>query len=501
MLQPKTKLACYDPFQQIQIGVDGNVCPCCHYQANGAENPVLGNVNDNTILEIWNGEPFQKLRAFMLSPAGAKGCPGCYERKVSPYKDVFKPVDAPGAEQSQAWQNYELMVCEVDEGKTELAAKPGAVMYFPSCACNFECTMCGQAEMRAQNVRLPKRVDQEVMDLLPTMVMFHIIGGEPFVQPVWRRLLREYSREVNPCLKFEAITNGALVDEALLRELSVFPSSWITFSFDGSYKELFDSIRVSKAGFEAVFANLLACIRHQREAGEGKFKVNASMTVQKANIHDLTGMLRLIKEEDADITFSPLMMMPIPLSLRHYNDAPGEVAHIKKALADAKAYWDEHPEMHGRWRLNYHTIGLIDAEIPYELLDKEHHWAEGRVPAAFAGMFRELYGEDEKPYILFYPMDEGGTTCRYYAEVDGNWRYKVRLPQGEYRVSMTKFHMNPWPWSTWRVRLAADGAGGVKLRERPNFPEEFSIQAVKNMLGRYAFVRRLQRALSPAPPA
>ncbi len=276
--------------------------------------------------EIWNGEGYQKLRAFMLSPEGAKGCPGCYERKVSPCKSAFKPVEGvEGAEQSEAWKNYELMVREIDEGKTELSCKPGAVMYYPSLACDFRCVMCAQAELRDQNIHLPERMDKEVMDLLPYMVMFHIIGGEPFIQPAWRRLLEEYTPELNPCLKFEAITNGALVNRSLLDKLSVFPAVWITFSFDGSTKELFDSIRVSKAGFEVVFANLLACIKHQREVGEARFKVNASMTVQKSNIHDMVNMLRLIREENADITFSPLMMQPIPLSLRHYNDAPTEI--------------------------------------------------------------------------------------------------------------------------------------------------------------------------------
>ena len=290
MQKPNTKLACYDPFQQIQISVDGKVCPCCHYQANGTDYPDLGNVYDNTIMEIWNGEGYQKLRAFMLSPEGAGGCPGCYERKVSPHKSTFEPVAAAGCQEAAAWKNYELMVDEIDEGKTQLACKPGAVMYFPSYACNFKRVMCAQAEGRVESAPLPARMDDEVMSLVPYMVMFHIIGGEPFIQPVWKRLLREYTPALNPCLKFEAITNGALVDQSLVRDLSVFPAAWITFSFDGSTKELFDSIRVSKAGFETVYANLLACIRHQNEVGIQKFQVNASMTVQKSNIHDMVNM-------------------------------------------------------------------------------------------------------------------------------------------------------------------------------------------------------------------
>ncbi len=97
---------------------------------------------------------------------------------------------------------------------------------------------------------------------------------------------------------------------------------------------------------------------------------------------------------------------------------------IKKAFASAEEYWKAHPEMHEEWSLNYHTIELLDAEIPYKLLEKEHHWAEGSVPASFARWFRELYGSEEKPYILFFPIEDGAApVCRYFAPVDGNWRY------------------------------------------------------------------------------
>lgn len=498
MLKPQKKLACYDPFQQIQIGVDGKVCPCCHYQANGTDYPDLGNVHDNTIMEIWNGEGYQKLRKFMLSPEGAKGCPGCYERMVSPYKNPFEPVDdSEEAQNSKAWKNYELMVQEIDEGKTELSCKPGAVMYFPSIACNFQCVICAQAEMRAENIRLPARMDEEVMDLLPYMVMFHIIGGEPFIQPVWKRLLKEYSMQLNPCLKFEAITNGALVNQSLIKELSVFPAVWITFSFDGSTRELFDSIRVSKAGFDIVYANLLACIKYQSQVGVHKFQVNASMTVQKANIHDMVNMLRIIREKNADITFSPLMMQPIPLSLRHYNDAPTEIGLIKEAFASAEKYWNEHPEMHPIRTINYHTIELLNEQIPYNLLDKKHYWAEGNVTSNFAKWFRELYGEKEKPYILFFPIENGEeSVCQYYALVDENWHYKVRLPEGEYRVAMTKFHVQAKPWSSWRLKLIADENGQGKIKERPNLPENFSINAFKACLARYSIVRKMHKAIS-----
>ncbi len=153
--------------------------------------------------------------------------------------------------------------------------------------------------------------------------------------------------------------------------------------------------------------------------------------------------------------------------------------------------------MHEQWAFNYHTIELLNTEIPYQLLDKEHYWSEGTVPASFAKWFRELYGENEKPYILFFPIETGEeNVCRYYATVDENWHYKVRLPAGEYRVAMTKFHHVSGPWGAWRVKQVLNGDGSARIKEKANLPEDFSARGFKAALARYAIVRKISKAMA-----
>jgi len=74
---PNRKLACYLPWQFIGVGTHGDVNVCCYFKGIPGLVYQFGNLNNSSLAEIWNGDGFKKLRAFMLSPEGKNGCPGC----------------------------------------------------------------------------------------------------------------------------------------------------------------------------------------------------------------------------------------------------------------------------------------------------------------------------------------------------------------------------------------------------------------------------------------
>jgi len=53
---------CKEPYKYMTIGYDGIVDICC---SNGAKCIDLGNVNEEHVLDIWQGEKFQKVRALL----------------------------------------------------------------------------------------------------------------------------------------------------------------------------------------------------------------------------------------------------------------------------------------------------------------------------------------------------------------------------------------------------------------------------------------------------
>ena len=54
---------CQFPFTQFNITTDGRVSKCC---ADLYFSDPMGNVKDNSLMEIWNGERFQKIRKLLL---------------------------------------------------------------------------------------------------------------------------------------------------------------------------------------------------------------------------------------------------------------------------------------------------------------------------------------------------------------------------------------------------------------------------------------------------
>ncbi len=62
--QPAGKLVCPFPFYEMFVKADGSVTVCCVDWANEL---VVGNVNESSLREIWNGPRLAELRAVHLA--------------------------------------------------------------------------------------------------------------------------------------------------------------------------------------------------------------------------------------------------------------------------------------------------------------------------------------------------------------------------------------------------------------------------------------------------
>jgi len=72
---------CPQPFFTLQINPDGKVVPCYSWEYPG----IMGDCNNQSILEIWNGKQFQHFRRTMLD--GAKDvCDVCAECNIIKYR-------------------------------------------------------------------------------------------------------------------------------------------------------------------------------------------------------------------------------------------------------------------------------------------------------------------------------------------------------------------------------------------------------------------------------
>ena len=60
---PEKRYYCTKPFEQIQLLENGNMIPCCPPWIN---HYTIGNINEGSYEEIWNGEKAQEFRKSIL---------------------------------------------------------------------------------------------------------------------------------------------------------------------------------------------------------------------------------------------------------------------------------------------------------------------------------------------------------------------------------------------------------------------------------------------------
>jgi MoaA/NifB/PqqE/SkfB family radical SAM enzyme len=64
--------ACQMPWTGLMVESDGNTKVCCY------TSPYVGNLNEQTLEEIWNGEPIKALRKSFIDGCPPEGCVNCF---------------------------------------------------------------------------------------------------------------------------------------------------------------------------------------------------------------------------------------------------------------------------------------------------------------------------------------------------------------------------------------------------------------------------------------
>ena len=78
------KYNCQEPWGQMGIYSDGSVTPCCNIVGRNAP---IGNIKNNTVSEIWNGQEMNKIRDGFIKNEPNKVCQSCIESSQS---DLYK---------------------------------------------------------------------------------------------------------------------------------------------------------------------------------------------------------------------------------------------------------------------------------------------------------------------------------------------------------------------------------------------------------------------------
>lgn len=192
------KFFCYFPFVHANIRANKNrqVAPCWR------SDEILGNLDDNTLEEIWNGEAYKKLRQKFLNGEKPAGCARCWKLEEN---NETKNLSL------RSWylEHYAKYADNIIDPQLK------SIELRFSNLCNYSCLHCGSQHSTSWNNKLKKYhglekfqkindrnpriiTEQEVDTMMPmfaTVDEIRITGGEPLTDPVFYYFLERISEQ------------------------------------------------------------------------------------------------------------------------------------------------------------------------------------------------------------------------------------------------------------------------------------------------------------------
>lgn len=307
------KVFCLLPFFYMDIvGAHGDVYCCCQ----GWVKESSGSLKTNSLLEIWNGPHFRRMRERMLEGRWEGVCnPIC--PAVTRYRTLHQTIDL----HNLKCLSYITppLEAEIVAGKTVLTTTPTSVSLSNSGLCNHECIMCGWKEA-VDDPELLNEAHRQIAPWLPTLRELVLTGaGEPLVRPDARAILLGEGFEN---LSIRLITNGALLPKYWER-IKHHKFSYINVSVNAATKATYETIH-RKGKWEEVIA-ALDLLKNQKDIAS---RIIMSMTVMKENYREIPRFVDLAKGYGFRAQFS---------RVREYGDlkpSSNFFDHDKETLAD-----------------------------------------------------------------------------------------------------------------------------------------------------------------------
>lgn len=221
--------SCNAPFSSLYFGVNGEVYACCKNRSY-----VLGNVEKQSIKEIWEGSKIVNLREKLIQYDFESGCLDCqsdicHKKYANLMASAYDTMDVSGT------MNY-----------------PARIDFELSSTCNLACIMCNESlstTYRKHFLKLPplkehygEKFVREIDEFLPYLKKANFLGGEPFLidiyYTIWDALISK-----NPNCNIHLQTNGHILNNKVKEVLNKGKFS-IGMSLESLKKEKFEKIRL-----------------------------------------------------------------------------------------------------------------------------------------------------------------------------------------------------------------------------------------------------------------
>lgn len=302
---------CRAPHVALRLSPDGHAHACC---VN--DQYPLGDVREQTLREIWEGEALARLRAALDDADWSLGCTDCgveYEvgQRLQTHAEQFDRFPQPAT--PLPW--------------------PKRVEFALSNTCNLQCIHCNgdlSSAIRAQREHRPPLRSayddaffDQLREVLPHLEVAVFIGGEPFLAREARRVW-DLMIELDVHPEVHVTTNATVWDERVERYLRALRMN-VAVSVDGHRPGTNEAIRAGSEHREVV-RNRDRLLAATRSYG-GAFALNHCLMTQ--NWTELSRFLRRADRLDVPVHVIPVMY---PRSMSLFALPPEELAPIVERL-------------------------------------------------------------------------------------------------------------------------------------------------------------------------
>ncbi len=243
---------CYAPHTNLFFEMQGRVLACCWNWRH-----PLGNVQNQTLDEIWASVQAARLRRAMENYDFRLGCVFCDNQTRD------------GWTAGSVMRTFDQFAVQGADPQW-----PQRMEFSISNSCNLECVMCSgtfSSSIRANREKLPPQRSvyssefiESLRKYLPHLSVAKFLGGEPFLITEYYRIW-EMMVEEAPQVRCHVTTNGTIFNPRVAKFMERLSFSFAV-SLDGATKETVESIRVN-ADFDTQLRNLRLLREYTNERG------------------------------------------------------------------------------------------------------------------------------------------------------------------------------------------------------------------------------------------
>jgi MoaA/NifB/PqqE/SkfB family radical SAM enzyme len=222
-------------------------------------------------------------------------------------------------------QDLILNKIELAQRKTVLESRVKRLWVTVTTRCNIRCRTCGLWKNKWD---LPYETAKQVMELYPFLDRLVWLGGEVFMYEHFEEMFDKAAQF--PILRQQVITNGVILNEKWIKKIVFAPNTELTFSVDGTTKEVYESIKCG-ASFDKLLENIRLTME-MKEKYKSPIDIRLNVLIMRSNYHQLEDFIDFAKKEG----FNQMTYLSV-----HFNEAEDENIFYEKKDPEISEYIGE----------------------------------------------------------------------------------------------------------------------------------------------------------------